>query len=206
MGAEDTPRQDTPDQIAAEIAGETEKTVKELSDRGDIERAKQFVVAFGDIQAALGKIAKALDRANFKSDKDYEKARTAFGEKLAGALQTLKTMKGYGATDLAIQETRNELNNLGVIADKGPASYPAPAFGTGFFKPSQVDLWLNDVAQNPAQVATEMADAARDAAVNAETAGPAGPTETRGRTIAAAEIKRLNQRTHGAFGINTGDE
>lgn len=192
--------------IEHEITQETERTIREYSDRRNPEKAAEFERALGEMQAALGKIAKALDRANFKNDDDHEKANAVFGQKLADALRTFHRMNEFGARDLAVKETRGELNRLGLLMEKGPANYPKPRFVMRFFQPSQVEQWLKDAEANPAAVAADIATAARNAAAEAQSAGAANQTETKGIQLAAAEAKRLDELTHGAFSINTGDE
>lgn len=197
---------ETPQNVRTEITPETERTINEYRDRGKIEQAMAFAQALGEMQSALGKIARALSRANFENDKDYEKANGVFGKKLAAALAVFQQMNNFGARDLAVTETRDQLKQLGVLAEKGPAGYPKPPFGMGFFKPSQVDLWLKDVETDPAGVAAGMANAARAADLEAQTAGAANPTEGQGRALTGKQLAKLNAATRGAFGINTGDE
>lgn len=192
--------------IGEEISRETERTTREVNDKKGAVEALEFAQALGEMQVALGKIAKALNRANFKNNRDYEKANDVFGEKLADALRAFQKMNELGARDLAVEETRGALNQLGVLAERGPASYPKPSFGMGFFKPSQVELWLNDVKTNPARVAAEMANAADGARSEAQVADAANPMEQRGRALTGEELARLDNATHGTFGINTGDE
>jgi len=146
-----------------------EAAIKE-SEKGSLAKAMEVAHEIGEIGEILRRIELSLESSKFEKPEDAKKAKEAFSKQLASALNTLKK---YLEIDplFAVRETREKLAKLGVLAEKGPGSYPKPPWWKRLFGKSQIDQWLNDIENNKLpEVVGKITEAASNAGTEALTA------------------------------------
>jgi hypothetical protein len=108
------------------------------------ESLKTLGETLAGLQNGLGEAVGKLKDAG-----EQQKVRAAFGRELVEAIMALRNNLPVSSNaDKVVDAANRELVALGVILDKGPATYPAPKL-FGLVGEPQVTQWLKDADIDP---------------------------------------------------------